>query len=74
MKKSLITMLCAVTAMAAILAPEPAAAGPVAFVVGRTEHFVHRTAYRIDRHVVEPARRVVVNHTPRVRRIVHHSI
>ena len=65
MKRSLIATFCAATAL--FLLPQPTSAGPVTFVAHRTAHFVHKVGQKIDQHVVTPARRVIVNHTPRPR-------
>ena len=70
MKKSLIAIFCAATAL--FLLPQATSAGPVTFVVHRTAHFVHKAGQKVDQHVIEPARRVIVNHTPRAR-TVHHA-
>ena len=65
MKKSLIAIFCAATAL--FLLPQTSSAGPVTFVVHRTAHFVHKAGQKIDQHIIEPGKRVIANHTPRAR-------
>jgi hypothetical protein len=52
--------------------PQSASADPVRFVVNRTAHYVHKAGQKIDRHVIRPGKRVIANHTWRVR-TVHRS-
>jgi hypothetical protein len=68
MKNCIVRIVCA--AMASFLLARTAAAGPVTFVAGKTAHFVHKASRKIDEHLIEPARRVIVNHTspPQARR------
>jgi hypothetical protein len=63
-------IICAV--MASCLLVQTTSGGPVTFVVGKTAHFVHKAGEKIDEHVIQPSRRVIVNHTPRARN-VHRS-
>jgi hypothetical protein len=62
MKKFILIMLCAVAGQFLVL-PE-AAAVPGERMPYRTAHFARKVAYKIDRHVVHPARRVIVRHLP----------
>lgn len=70
MKISIIGRVAAVFIALTSLA-QPVSAGPVTFAIDRTAHFVHKAAYKIDQHVIEPGRRAIVNHTPRPRRVIH---
>jgi hypothetical protein len=70
MKNPIISLVCAVTA--SFLLAQTTSAGPVTFVVGKTAHFVHKAGEKIDEHLIQPSRRVIVNHTPRPR-TVHRS-
>lgn len=74
MKIPIVATATAVTGLLLVAQPREASAGPVTFVVAKTTNLVHRAAYRIDRHVIEPGRRVIVRHTPRVRRAIHRAI
>ena len=65
MKNRIISIVCAATA--SFLLAQPTSAGPVTFVVGKTAHFVHKAGQKIDQHLIQPSRRVIVNHTPRPR-------
>jgi hypothetical protein len=65
MKNPIISIVCVATA--SFLLAQPTSAGPVSFVVGRTAPFVHKAGQKIDQHLIEPSRRVIVNHTPRAR-------
>jgi hypothetical protein len=61
MKNLIISTVCA----AAFLLAQTTSAGPVTFVVGKTTHFVHKAGQKIDQHLIQPSRRVIVNHRPR---------
>ena len=61
MKRHILILICA--AFAPFLCAQETAAGPVTFVVNKTAQVAHRVAYGFNRHVVQPARRVIVRHT-----------
>ena len=65
MKNPIVTIACAV--MALFVLTQPASAGPVTNVIGKTEHFVHKAGQKIDEHLIQPSRREFVNHTRRAR-------
>jgi hypothetical protein len=70
MKNPIIGTVCALAA--SLLLAQTTSAGPVTFVVSRTVHFVNKAGQKIDQHLIQPSRRVIVNHTPRPR-TVHRS-
>ena len=87
MKRSILITICALVGFALQLGI--VTADPVTFVENKTTHFAHKTANKIDRHVIqpterhvieptdrhviEPARRTIVNHTPRSHHHHHHD-
>ena len=62
MKRYILAFACAIVAQF-LVTPE-ATAFPGERMPYRAAHFAHRVVYSIDRHVVRPARRVIVRHTP----------
>jgi hypothetical protein len=66
MKNSIISIVCA--GAASLFLAQTTSAGPVTFVVGKTAHFVQKAGQKVDQHLIKPARRVIVNHTPGARR------
>jgi hypothetical protein len=65
MKTYLIAAVYAASAL--FLLPQTTSAGPVTQVAHRTAHFANKAGQTLDRHLIKPARRVIVNHTPRPR-------
>ena len=61
MKKTIVSIVCAT--MAPFLLAQPAAAGPVRWAVNKAANIAHRAGHQIDKHLVQPSRRVVANHT-----------
>ena len=70
MKRSILIIICAVTALAC--QPLMASTGPARSLADKTAHFAQKAAHTLDRHLIEPtdrhviqpARRTIVNHTP----------
>jgi hypothetical protein len=61
--KYYITILT-VAVLGTFLCAQEAAAFPGERVLDKTAHVAHRVAYGFNRHVIQPARRVIVRHTP----------
>jgi hypothetical protein len=61
MKRSLAIFAC--LALTPFFFAQEAGAFPGERVLNGTAHVAHRVAYGFNRHVVQPARRVVVRHT-----------
>ncbi|GEM_PF-2647842 len=55
----------AFSALVACTFVQPTEAGPIQVVANKTANVAHKAAYRIDRHVVRPTRRVIARNTPR---------
>jgi hypothetical protein len=52
-------------ALVACVFVQTAGAGPLQTATYRASTIAHKAAYRINKHIVRPAHRVVVNNTPR---------
>ena len=61
MKRSIAIIACVV--LTPFFFAQEASAFPGERILYRTAHVAHRVAYGFNRHVVQPARRVVVRHT-----------
>jgi hypothetical protein len=61
MKRVIVIFASAV--LTTFLGAQDAVAFPGERVFAKTTHFAHKAAYKINEHVVQPARRVVVRHT-----------
>jgi len=61
MKRSIAVLACAV--LAPFLLAQEAGAFPGERVLDKTAQVAHRVAYGFNRHVVQPAKRVVERHT-----------
>ena len=61
MKRSITIIAC--VALTPFFFAQEASAFPGERILYRTAHVAHRVAYGFNRHVVQPARRVVVRHT-----------
>lgn len=62
MKRSIAVLACAV--LSQFLVTQEASAFPGERIVQGAANVAHKAAYGINHHVVQPARRVVVRHTP----------
>ena len=60
--KPLVVIACAIFAQ--FLFVKEAAAFPGERLPYRAAHFAQKVAYKIDKHVIQPSRRVVVRHLP----------
>jgi hypothetical protein len=60
-KKTIVGIVCA--AVAPFLLAQPTEAGPVRWAVNKASNIAHRAGHQIDKHLVQPSRRVVANHT-----------
>jgi len=61
MKRSIAIFACAM--LTPFLLAQEAGAFPGERIVNGAANVAHKAAYRINHHVVQPARRVVVRHT-----------
>jgi len=61
MERLIAILACA--GLAPFLLAQEAGAFPGERVLDKTAHVAHRVAYGFNRHVVQPARRVVIRHT-----------
>jgi hypothetical protein len=62
MKRSILILACALFAQ--LVFAQEAAAFPGERLPYRAAHFAQKVAYKIDKHVIQPTRHVVVRHLP----------